>query len=289
MRGDSIAAQVWQHGQMQAREPGWLATGDLATRNAEGELIFAGRKSDVIVTSAGLNIYPQDLEAVLRGQPGLREALVVAYDSATGPTPVAVLIADANEDDDVLKLAVDKGNRELAAFQQIRYWLRWPQPEFPRTSTGKVLRRTVQSWAQQALASVATRPATSPILCSIYCARWAQRSGSSQPAIVWQRTCTWTAWPWCSCSPLSKPASAWSWTMQRGDRSKPSATCAACCRRLALGWPPQPPRTRWGPRWRAIERGSKHLLSPARESGSSFRAGPGGRSSACCEPLSWKW
>ena len=42
---------------------------------------------------------------------------------------------------------------ELAPFQQIRYWLRWPQPEFPRTSTGKVLRRVVQSWAQQSLAS----------------------------------------------------------------------------------------------------------------------------------------
>ena len=153
VRGDSIAAQVWQHGEMQAREAGWLATGDLATRNAEGELIFAGRKSDVIVTSAGLNIYPQDLEVVLRRQPGLREALVVAHDSVTGPTPVAVLIADANESDDVLKLAVDNANRELAAFQQIRYWLRWLQPEFPRTSTGKVLRRTVQSWAQQALAS----------------------------------------------------------------------------------------------------------------------------------------
>jgi long-chain acyl-CoA synthetase len=153
VRGDSIAAQVWQHGQMQAREPGWLSTGDLATRNAEGELIFAGRKSDVIVTSAGLNIYPQDLEAVLRRQPGLREALVVAYDSATGPTPVAVLIADADQGEDVLKLAVDNANRELAAFQQIRYWLRWPQPEFPRTSTGKVLRRNVQSWAQLALAS----------------------------------------------------------------------------------------------------------------------------------------
>ena len=69
MRGDSIAAQVWQ--QRPAAGAGleeWLATGDLATRNAEGELIFAGRKSDVIVTSAGLNIYPQDLEAVL-GKP----------------------------------------------------------------------------------------------------------------------------------------------------------------------------------------------------------------------------
>jgi long-chain acyl-CoA synthetase len=150
VRGDSIASQVWQHGGLQARDPGWLATGDLATRNAEGELIFAGRKSDVIVTAAGLNIHPQDLEAVLKRQPGLRDCLIVSYDSAAGPAPVAVLISDGA--DDALRIAVDGANRELAAFQQIRYWLRWPQPEFPRTSTGKVLRRQVQSWAQQSLA-----------------------------------------------------------------------------------------------------------------------------------------
>ena len=148
VRGDSIASQVWQHGGLQARDPGWLATGDLATRNAEGELIFAGRKSDVIVTAAGLNIHPQDLEAVLRRQPGVRDCLIVGYDSSAGPAPAAVLIADGA----VLQSAVDGANRELAAFQQIRYWLRWPQPEFPRTSTGKVLRRQVQSWAQPSLA-----------------------------------------------------------------------------------------------------------------------------------------
>jgi long-chain acyl-CoA synthetase len=149
VRGDSIASQVWQHGGLRARDPGWLATGDLATRNAEGELIFAGRKSDVIVTSAGLNIHPQDLEAVLRRQPGLRDCLIVAYDSTAGPTPAAVLISEGAD----LQDAVDGANRELAAFQQIRYWLRWPQTEFPRTSTGKVLRRQVQGWAQQSLAS----------------------------------------------------------------------------------------------------------------------------------------
>jgi long-chain acyl-CoA synthetase len=150
VRGDSIASQVWQHGGLQARDPGWLATGDLATRNAEGELIFAGRKSDVIVTAAGLNIHPQDLEAALRRQTGLRDGLVVGYDSAAGPAPAAVLIADGG--DDVLQNAVDGANRELAPFQQIRSWLRWPRPEFPRTSTGKVLRRQVQSWAQASLA-----------------------------------------------------------------------------------------------------------------------------------------
>ena len=152
VRGASIAAQVWRHGQLQPRGDEWLATGDLATRNDAGELVFAGRKSDVIVTSAGLNIHPQDLEAVLRRQPGLRDSLIVAYDSSAGPAPAAVLIADADQGDD-LQRAVDKANGELAPFQQIRYWLRWPQAEFPRTSTGKVLRRVVQSWAQQSLAA----------------------------------------------------------------------------------------------------------------------------------------
>ena len=138
---------------LQPRGEDWLATGDLATRNDAGELVFAGRKSDVIVTCAGLNIHPQDLEAVLRRQPGLRDSLIVAYDSTAGPTPAAVLIPDAGQGDDLLKRAVDNANGELAPFQQIRYWLRWPQAEFPRTSTGKVLRRVVQSWAQQSLAS----------------------------------------------------------------------------------------------------------------------------------------
>jgi long-chain acyl-CoA synthetase len=174
VRGDSIASQVWQHGGLQAREAGWLATGDLATRNDAGELVFAGRKSDVIVTSAGLNIHPEDLEAVLRRQPGLRDALVVAYSSPSGPAPAAVLIPDSllldaflpDATEETLAKAVDDTNRELAPFQQIRYWLRWPQPEFPRTSTGKVLRRKVQTWAQQSLTSggAATQEPSDPLL-----------------------------------------------------------------------------------------------------------------------------
>ena len=161
VRGASIAAQVWRNGQLQPRGDEWLATGDLASRNAAGELVFAGRKSDVIVTSAGLNIHPQDLEAVLGRQSGLRAALVVAYDSPSGPAPAAVLIADGDHDP---RPVIEEANRELAPFQQIRYWLRWPQPEFPRTSTGKVLRRVVQSWAQQSLALGTASPTEDPLL-----------------------------------------------------------------------------------------------------------------------------
>jgi long-chain acyl-CoA synthetase len=153
VRGASISSEVWQQGRLQERDAGWLATGDLATRNAAGELVFAGRKSDVIVTAAGLNIHPEDLEAVLRRQEGVRECLIVAFDAPNGPAPVAVIIGNgAGNGDADLQGAVDRANQDLAAFQQIRYWLRWPQPEFPRTSTGKVLRRPVQNWAQQSLA-----------------------------------------------------------------------------------------------------------------------------------------
>jgi long-chain acyl-CoA synthetase len=170
VRGGSIAAQVWRNGRLQPRAEDWLATGDLATQNAAGELVFAGRKSDVIVTSAGLNIHPQDLEAVLHRQPGLRDSLIVAYDSTAGPTPAAVLIASPDQGDGLLKRAVDAANGELAPFQQIRYWLRWPQAEFPRTSTGKVLRRVVQSWAQQSLAGgdAAVEDPSDPLLAVLH-------------------------------------------------------------------------------------------------------------------------
>ena len=161
VRGASIAAQVWRNGQLQPRGDEWLATGDLASRDAAGELVFAGRKSDVIVTSAGLNIHPQDLEAVLGKQAGVRGVLIVAYDGPSGPTPAAVLIAESDHD---LRATIDQANRELAPFQQIGYCLRWPQAEFPRTSTGKVLRRVVQSWAQQSLSSGASSPTQDPLV-----------------------------------------------------------------------------------------------------------------------------
>jgi long-chain acyl-CoA synthetase len=123
-------------------------------------LVFAGRKSDVIVTSAGLNIHPQDLEAVLRRQPGIRDSLIVPYASPPGPVPAAVLIPESSGTP--VEAAVLAANRELAAFQQILYWVVWPRPDFPRTSTGKVLRRQVERWVAQTLASKEASDGTAP-------------------------------------------------------------------------------------------------------------------------------
>ena len=62
-----ISTATWSGGQLRQREDDWLATGDLAEEQPTGELRFLGRKSEVIVTSAGVNIHPEDLEAVDRG------------------------------------------------------------------------------------------------------------------------------------------------------------------------------------------------------------------------------
>ncbi|MFL6426653.1 MAG: AMP-binding protein [Acidobacteriaceae bacterium] len=152
VRGDSIAAAEWRAGHAQARdsEKGWLHTGDLAAHNDQGELVFAGRKSDLIVTAAGLNVHPQDLEAAVTRQPGVRDACAFAFDSGGGPQPAVALLMSDNS---AAETAVISANSALADHQQIRRWLLWPDPDFPRTSTGKVKRREVAARAAVAFRS----------------------------------------------------------------------------------------------------------------------------------------
>jgi long-chain acyl-CoA synthetase len=151
VRGKMISENTWQGGAMRKREGEWLATGDLAEASDSGELRFLGRKGDVIVTSAGLNIHPADLESALAAQPGIRAAVIVPCDLANGPEPVAVvLFAGSNEQ---LDDAVAATNRSLAEYQQIRRVLRWPELQFPYTPTGKLIRRRVVEWACATLAS----------------------------------------------------------------------------------------------------------------------------------------
>jgi long-chain acyl-CoA synthetase len=147
VRGDSIAETEWRGGQAQPRDggDGWLRTGDLAARTPEGELVFAGRKGDVIVTAAGLNVHPQDVEAALMHQPGMRAACVFAFDSGAGPQPAAALITAAGADAGSIVASVNAG---LAEYQQVRRWMLWPDAELPRTTTGKIKRREVAARAQ---------------------------------------------------------------------------------------------------------------------------------------------
>lgn len=152
VRGDSIAETEWRGGRAQLRtaDEGWLRTGDLAARNDHGDLVFAGRKSDLIVTAAGLNVHPQDVEAALTHQLDVRDACAFAFDSGAGPQPAAALLMN---DPSLADAAITAANATLADYQQIRRWLVWPESDFPRTTTGKVKRREVAARASLAFRS----------------------------------------------------------------------------------------------------------------------------------------
>ena len=144
VRGPMISTATWSGGQIRQRVEDWLATGDLAEEQNTGELRFLGRKSEVIVTSAGVNIHPEDLEAVVEEQSGVAACAVVPVETPTGPEPCAVLAMRGSED--VAPAAIERANARLPEFQHIRRWVLYPEPDLPRTSTGKVRRKAVESW-----------------------------------------------------------------------------------------------------------------------------------------------
>jgi len=146
VRGASISNATWSGGVLHPRTGEWLATGDLAAAQPTGELLFLGRKSEVIVTASGVNIHPEDLEAALDQEPGVLASAVVGVDTPAGPEPCAVLSFRGARAQ--AAVAVEHANSRLAEFQRILRWELWPEPDLPRTSTGKVRRKALADWLE---------------------------------------------------------------------------------------------------------------------------------------------
>ncbi|HEX4642702.1 MAG TPA: AMP-binding protein, partial [Candidatus Acidoferrales bacterium] len=147
VRGENVSAGYWQDGEAPAaaatengQDAGWFHTGDLGTLDAEGNLYFKGRKKNVIVTAAGMNVYPEDLEALLRREPEVKDCVVVGLERGGNAEPCGVLLL---RDDARVKQPrhaagiVARVNELLPEYQRMRSWFLWPEADFPRTSTGK--------------------------------------------------------------------------------------------------------------------------------------------------------
>jgi long-chain acyl-CoA synthetase len=142
VRGGGVASRYWDgqgvHGV--ADREGWYRTGDVGALDEAGNLFFKGRKKEVIVTPGGTNVYPEDLEAALRGQPEVKDCLVVGLDRGGNAEPCAVVIL---RDQASVKEVVERANQSLAEYQRMRTWIEWTQEDFPRTSTQKARRNIV--------------------------------------------------------------------------------------------------------------------------------------------------
>jgi long-chain acyl-CoA synthetase len=159
VRGENVARTYLQDGQAQpvAAEDGWFRTGDLANRDERGRLYFKGRRKNVIVTSSGMNVYPEDLEKALREQPGVRDCVVIGLERDRNAEPYAILLMDNGGSDAVAADAVERANQKLAEYQKIHRWFRWSEPDFPRTPTHKPILPRIR---EAALASVGVTPAS---------------------------------------------------------------------------------------------------------------------------------
>jgi long-chain acyl-CoA synthetase len=126
-----------------AFEGEWLHTGDLGTFDETGHLRIRGRKKDVIVTDEGVHVFPEDVEHVLEGISGVREAAVVGRTNG-GERIHAVLVLEPDADAGAV---VRQANTKLESHQRIRDYSVWPSRALPRTEAIRKLKREeIRRW-----------------------------------------------------------------------------------------------------------------------------------------------
>ena len=148
--GHSAGMMTGYHGQPEkTREAEWfdatgkrfIRTGDVGRFDADGFLTLIDRRKDMII-SGGFNIYPSDLEALLRQHPAVHDVAVVGVPSAQwGETPVAYVVANAGADATAAELK-DWANQRVGKTQRLAD-LRLVA-ELPRSAIGKVLKRELR-------------------------------------------------------------------------------------------------------------------------------------------------
>ncbi|MGB8325865.1 MAG: AMP-binding protein [Candidatus Acidiferrum sp.] len=137
VRGENVAAAYRQRDQVEAvAEPdGWFHTGDLGEADETGRLYFKGRRKNVMVTAAGMNVYPEDLEKAIRREAGVKDCVVIGLERDGNEEACAVLLLDGSQRRPAQ--IIEHANRSLAEYQRIREWFVWSEPDFPRTPTQK--------------------------------------------------------------------------------------------------------------------------------------------------------
>jgi acyl-CoA synthetase (AMP-forming)/AMP-acid ligase II len=119
----------------------FIRTGDVGRFDEDGFLVLLDRRKDLII-SGGFNLYPSDLEALLRQHPAVEDVAVVGVPSEQwGETPVACVVRRAGDTTDAHTLQTWHNERSgkiqrLASVQFVH--------ELPRSAIGKVLKRELR-------------------------------------------------------------------------------------------------------------------------------------------------
>jgi acyl-CoA synthetase (AMP-forming)/AMP-acid ligase II len=119
----------------------WLRTGDVGRIDVEGFLYIVDRKKDMIL-SGGQNIYPTDIESVMREHPAIAEVAVIGVPNERwGESPVAVVILRPERKVTALEVT-EWVNARLGKQQRISRVIY--RDSLPRNPNGKVLKRELR-------------------------------------------------------------------------------------------------------------------------------------------------
>ena len=147
VRGENVSSGYYgstAEGGRNVDADGWLHTGDVGEKDANGRLFIRGRKKEIIVTPEGLNVFPDDVERVLDAVTGVVESAVVGAVDGAVERVHAVLVLEAGSDPERV---VAEANARLADHQRVRSYSRWTTGPLPRTEgTKKLKRAAIREW-----------------------------------------------------------------------------------------------------------------------------------------------
>lgn len=129
---------------------GWLHTGDMAIKDADGNIFIKGRCKNMLLTASGQNIYPEEIEARLNNMPFVNESLVLL----SGDKLIALVYPDNEEafaqgmDKKALEAAIETNrtelNKMLPAYSQITRIKLYPE-EFEKTAKKSIKRFLIRT------------------------------------------------------------------------------------------------------------------------------------------------
>jgi malonyl-CoA/methylmalonyl-CoA synthetase len=144
LRGPNVLREYWERPDATAEafaEAGWFASGDVGRFDDDGYLRIVGRRKELII-SGGFNVYPREVEDVLRSHPGVEDVAVVGLPDPTwGERVTAFVEGEGVSEQQLLELA----GEQLAPYKRPKQVVF--VDALPRNALGKVTKQALRDRA----------------------------------------------------------------------------------------------------------------------------------------------